>query len=61
VDLLAVTDGVMFVGGGSASTAGGIKLTTFLIFGFVIWAEIRGEPDVTVSTAGSARRCSGRR
>jgi Trk-type K+ transport system membrane component len=35
------------IGGGSAGTAGGIKVTTFLVLGFVVWAEIRGEPDVT--------------
>ncbi len=40
--------GLMFIGGGSASTAGGIKVTTFFLLAFVIWAEIRGEPDVTV-------------
>jgi potassium uptake TrkH family protein len=44
---LAVTDALMFIGGGSAGTAGGIKVTTFFLLGFVIWAEIRGEPDVT--------------
>jgi Trk-type K+ transport system membrane component len=38
----------MFIGGGSGSTAGGIKVTTFAILGWVIWAEIRGEPDVVV-------------
>ena len=38
----------MFIGGGSASTAGGIKVTTFFLLAFVIWAELRGEPDVTV-------------
>jgi len=43
---LAVTDVLMFIGGGSASTAGGIKVTTFFLLGFVIWTEIRGEPDV---------------
>jgi Trk-type K+ transport system membrane component len=32
------------IGGGSAGTAGGIKVTTFLVLGFVVWAEIRGEP-----------------
>lgn len=44
----AVTAILMFIGGGSASTAGGIKVTTFFILGFVILAEIRGEPDVPV-------------
>ncbi|MFG2055651.1 TrkH family potassium uptake protein [Micromonospora sp. NPDC048930] len=39
---------LMFVGGGSASTAGGIKVSTFFLLAFVIWAELRGEPDVTV-------------
>ncbi|WP_341717749.1 potassium transporter TrkG [Micromonospora sp. FIMYZ51] len=39
---------LMFIGGGSASTAGGIKVATFFLLAFVIWAEIRGEPDVTV-------------
>jgi trk system potassium uptake protein len=44
---LAVTYLLMLVGGGSAGTAGGIKVTTFFLLGFVVWAEIRGEPDVT--------------
>ncbi|MEU6202049.1 potassium transporter TrkG [Micromonospora musae] len=39
---------LMFIGGGSASTAGGIKVATFFLLAFVIWAEIRGEPDVTI-------------
>ncbi|SCF17780.1 TrkH family potassium uptake protein [Micromonospora mirobrigensis] len=39
---------LMFIGGGSASTAGGIKVSTFFLLGFVIWAELRGEPDVQV-------------
>lgn len=39
---------LMFIGGGSASTAGGIKVSTFFLLGFAIWAELRGEPDVTV-------------
>ncbi|WP_045742157.1 TrkH family potassium uptake protein [Actinoplanes rectilineatus] len=47
-ETIAVTNGLMFIGGGSASTAGGIKLTTFLLLAFVIWAEIRGEPDVVI-------------
>ncbi len=34
---------LMFIGGGPASTAGGIKLTTFSVLFFVIYAEVRGE------------------
>ncbi|EFQ83606.1 potassium uptake protein, TrkH family [Aeromicrobium marinum DSM 15272] len=39
---------LMFIGGGSASMAGGIKITTFLLLAYVILAELRGDPDVTV-------------
>lgn len=39
---------MMFVGGGSASTAGGIKVTTFAVLAFIILAEVRGEPTVHV-------------
>lgn len=39
---------MMFVGGGSASTAGGIKVTTFAVLIFIILAEVRGEPTVHV-------------
>ena len=42
-----VTVVLMFIGGGSASTAGGIKVTTFALLGLVIWAEARGEPNVS--------------
>lgn len=42
------TDVLMFIGGGSASTAGGIKVTTFAVLMFVIWSELRGDPDVTI-------------
>ncbi|PXA89180.1 ATPase [Nostoc sp. 3335mG] len=41
----AVTYLLMFIGGGSAGTAGGIKITTFLLLGVVVWSEIRGERD----------------
>jgi trk system potassium uptake protein TrkH len=44
----AVTDVLMFIGGGSAGTAGGIKVTTFVLLGYVIWSEIRGEREVIV-------------
>jgi potassium uptake TrkH family protein len=47
-ETLTVSTAMMFIGGGSASTAGGIKITTFLLLAFVIWAEIRGEPDVVI-------------
>ncbi|MDG4821323.1 potassium transporter TrkG [Asanoa sp. WMMD1127] len=47
-ETLAVSTGLMFIGGGSASTAGGIKLTTFFLLAFVILAELRGEPDVVI-------------
>jgi len=39
---------MMFIGGGSAGTAGGIKVNTFVLLAFVIWAEIRGEQQVTI-------------
>lgn len=41
-----LTEILMFIGGGSASTAGGIKVTTFAVLGWVMWAEVRGDPDV---------------
>ncbi|MCG5212623.1 potassium transporter TrkG [Streptosporangium soli] len=43
-----VTDVLMFIGGGSAGTAGGIKVTTFGLLALVIWAELRGETRVNV-------------
>ena len=42
---LAVHYVLMFIGGGSAGTAGGIKVTTFFLLGFVVWAEVRGSGD----------------
>jgi trk system potassium uptake protein TrkH len=41
-----LTEILMFIGGGSGSTAGGIKVTTFALLGYVMWAEVRGDPDV---------------
>ena len=59
-ETLAVNYVLMFVGGGSAGTAGGIKVTTFFLLAFVIWSEIRGEPDTTVAhrsiSAGTLRQ-----
>ncbi|MGA1458473.1 MAG: TrkH family potassium uptake protein [Aquiluna sp.] len=41
-------DFMMFIGGGSASTAGGIKVTTIAILFFIIYTEVRGETAVNV-------------
>ncbi|MDO5735474.1 MAG: potassium transporter TrkG [Propionibacteriaceae bacterium] len=46
---LLATTVLMFIGGGSAGTAGGIKVTTFIILFFVIVAEVRGGRDVNVA------------
>lgn len=43
-----ITDALMFVGGGSASTAGGIKVTTLAVMMIAIIAEARGDRDVEV-------------
>ncbi|WP_337061969.1 TrkH family potassium uptake protein, partial [Kineococcus sp. G2] len=43
-----VMDVLMFIGGGSASTAGGIKVTTFALLLVVVFAEFRGERTITV-------------
>ena len=43
-----LTDALMFVGGGSGSTAGGIKVTTLMILFVAARAEIRGHQDVNV-------------
>lgn len=48
-ETLMVTNVLMFIGGGSAGTAGGIKITTFLVLGFAIWNEIRGRDQVTIA------------
>ncbi|MEV0584563.1 potassium transporter TrkG [Nonomuraea sp. NPDC050310] len=56
---LLATDVLMFIGGGSGGTAGGIKVTTFGLLLFMIWAELRGEPRVIVGhrrIAGTAQR-----
>ncbi|MDR6436536.1 potassium uptake TrkH family protein [Paenarthrobacter nicotinovorans] len=48
-ETLMVTNVLMFIGGGSAGTAGGIKITTFLVLAFAIWNEIRGREQVTIA------------
>ncbi|MEO3794727.1 potassium transporter TrkG [Nonomuraea sp. B10E15] len=42
------TDLLMFIGGGSAGTAGGIKVTTIGMLAFIVWAELRGESRVNI-------------
>ena len=42
------TDILMFIGGGSAGTAGGIKVATFAVLLIAIHSEITGDPDVTI-------------
>jgi Trk-type K+ transport system membrane component len=42
------SDALMFAGGGSASTAGGIKVTTIAIVFLAIVAEARGDRDVKI-------------
>ncbi|HEX6375069.1 MAG TPA: potassium transporter TrkG [Allosphingosinicella sp.] len=48
IETLAVNYVLMFIGGGSAGTAGGIKVTTFFLLGLVVWSEIRSERDVAI-------------
>lgn len=45
---LFITDVLMLIGGGSAGTAGGLKVTTIGVLAFVVWAEMRGRDDVEV-------------
>ncbi|WBB73913.1 TrkH family potassium uptake protein [Micromonospora sp. WMMD1128] len=49
---LLASDVLMFIGGGSAGTAGGIKVTTFGLLAFVLWSEMRGELHVNVGRRG---------
>ena len=54
---------LMFIGGGSAGTAGGVKVTTFFILLLVVWNEVRGHEDVEfrnrrISTAAQRQALS---
>ena len=42
------TNVLMFIGGASGGTAGGIKVTTFAVLLFVILTEVRGDENVSV-------------
>ena len=46
-ETLLGTDVLMFIGGGSAGTAGGIKVTTFAVLLFIILSEVRGDQSAT--------------
>jgi trk system potassium uptake protein TrkH len=43
---LALHYALMFIGGGSAGTAGGVKVTTIVVLLLVVWNEVRGHRDV---------------
>ncbi|KAB1650480.1 TrkH family potassium uptake protein [Pseudoclavibacter endophyticus] len=45
---LLFTDIMMFIGGGPAGTAGGIKLTTVAVLWFIVWTELRGGAAVNI-------------
>src|SRR5699024_3845926 len=45
---LLVTNVLMFIGGGSGSTAGGIKVTTLAVLLLAIVTEIRGDEHIRV-------------
>lgn len=47
-DTMLLTGMLMFAGGGSASTAGGIKVTTIAVMFLAILAEARGDDDVRI-------------
>ncbi|MCL1694861.1 MULTISPECIES: TrkH family potassium uptake protein [unclassified Lysinibacillus] len=39
---------LMFIGGGSGSTAGGIKITTFAVLVATMWSQLKGKEDVVL-------------
>ncbi|MFG3613652.1 TrkH family potassium uptake protein [Rummeliibacillus stabekisii] len=39
---------LMFIGGGSGSTAGGIKVTTFVVLVATVWSQIKGREDIVI-------------
>ena len=45
-ETLLVSEILMFVGGASASTAGGIKVTTVALLALMVYAELRGDTSV---------------
>lgn len=47
-EALFTTDILMFIGGGSAGTAGGVKVTTIGLLALVVWSEMRGSGEVEI-------------
>lgn len=47
-ETLLLFDILMFIGGGPAGTAGGIKVTTFAVLLFILLTELRGEGAVNI-------------
>ncbi len=45
IETQAINWVLMFIGGGSASTAGGIRITTFFLLGLAVWAEVSDNRD----------------
>jgi trk system potassium uptake protein len=43
---LMLTSLLMFIGGGSAGTAGGVKVGTIMLLLLIVWSEVRGKADV---------------
>lgn len=54
-ETLFFTNALMFIGGGSAGTAGGIKVTTFGLLAFMVWATIRGFDEVKIGDRSVGR------
>lgn len=54
---------LMWIGGGPASLAGGIKVTTAALLGLALWARLRGDPEVFLGgrtvPAESVQRATG--
>lgn len=49
-ETLVGTDVLMFIGGGSAGTSGGLRITTFAVLIFIVIAEIRGDNRVNTGS-----------
>ena len=54
-DSLFVTDMLMFIGAGSASPAGGIKVSTLAVLILIVWADSAASARRRPSTAPSRR------